>query len=210
MGLSFRDLFAKKERDHSPLDQRLAAQLSFEHSKYDESLLLKGLSNSSEKSEDILNRLQANLRYTAGLNWESEVRLEEELQYLSDYLLLEQDCRTEDPLYYSIKTDIQGDVVIPALVFKPFIQNACIHGLNSIAKYPIRIQIKSNPASGLNFSISNRVNHYVEDQSANEWMDLAKARLAYHFPKSHQLIINSNSNIFKVSLYLDHLKVFQG
>ncbi len=92
-----------------------------------------------------------------------------------------------------LSTNIQ-----PLLLF-PLLKNAIVLGYHGMDLYPIKMHIKST-VSFLQVDISNRVNHYIENQAQNHAMDQFKDRLTHHYSDQYSLLFNSNSNIFKAHL----------
>lgn len=176
----------------------LSAKLSFESSKWDQELLTSIAEGISTQQELGLPLFQEYTRFIGGLEENSFHAVAREMTHMQHYLQLKKLFQKEG-FYYTIKEDLAEEFTIPALLWMPLLLNACRHGIATIEKYPIRIQVRTT-AQAATFTISNRVNHYVHDQSANSLIDLLRERLQNHFPTNHSLLINSNSNIFKVTL----------
>lgn len=85
------------------------------------------LFENAEKTVELTNTLALFFRYT--LEFRNEVSLAEELDFCTQYLII-QKKRFSDRLDYVIDCDDGiGGVLIPPLVIEPFVENAVIHGL---------------------------------------------------------------------------------
>ncbi len=74
------------------------------------------------------------IRQTLDFSSRNEISLEEEIQFLTDYLKLEQ-SRLEHKFLFSITTDanlVKSDVVLPPLLLQPFVENAIRHGVRHL------------------------------------------------------------------------------
>ncbi len=76
---------------------------------------------------DLIDNLASIFRYT--LEYHDDVSIEEELQFVREYLTIQQ-SRFADRLAFSIKCPEEVfEVRIPPLIIQPFVENAMIHGL---------------------------------------------------------------------------------
>ena len=76
---------------------------------------------------DLIDNLASIFRYT--LEYHDDVTIEEELQFVREYLTIQQ-FRFADRLKFSIQCPEEFyQVKIPPLVIQPFVENAMIHGL---------------------------------------------------------------------------------
>lgn len=76
---------------------------------------------------DILASLASIFRYT--LEYHEDVSLEEELQFVREYLIIQQHRFHNRLMYSIICPDNLSELRIPPLVIQPFVENAMIHGL---------------------------------------------------------------------------------
>ncbi len=70
------------------------------------------------------------------------ISLEKELEFLGDYLFLNQKLRFENTLNYSINMseDIEEDIMgVPTMIIQPYVENAIEHGLRTVEKGLVKI-----------------------------------------------------------------------
>lgn len=175
------------------------ASLSVMNSQYDK--LLFGLFVGSEKlSEVFFGYFERCVRVEV----DQVTVLSSEVEILQQYLELFKLAKS-DSIFYKLNIkceteEVKTGIVWPFVLF-PLVQNALYYGYNTMEKYPLKINIKIT-SSTLKLEVSNRVNHYVENQEVNDIVRLYKARLDTLYQGRYDLIFNSNSNLFKATLFL--------
>ena len=175
------------------------ASLSVMNSQYDK--LLFGLFVGSEKlSEVFFGYFERCVRVEV----DQVTVLSSEVEILQQYLELFKLAKS-DSIFYKLNIKYETEeaktgIVWPFVLF-PLVQNALYYGYNTMEKYPLKINIKIT-SSTLKLEVSNRVNHYVENQEVNDIVRLYKARLDTLYQGRYDLIFNSNSNLFKATLFL--------
>lgn len=73
------------------------------------------------------------------------ISLEKELEFLENYLLINQKLRFEDNIRYKIKVDdeIEEDIMgIPTMIIQPFVENALEHGLRAKKNGFVKVEFK--------------------------------------------------------------------
>ncbi len=73
------------------------------------------------------------------------ISLEKEVEFLENYLLINQKLRYEDNIRYKIKMDdeIEEDIMgIPTMIIQPFIENAIEHGLRTKKNGFVKVEFK--------------------------------------------------------------------
>lgn len=172
----------------------LKAQLSLENSVFDKNLF--SLAIKHERSNLISSYLEKVLK----INTQQLVILPEEIAVMEMYIHMYKILRFED-LYitYSFENLELSDTLISAFILMPLLQNAIINGYNSMEKYPIRVKLRQ-VGDILKYEVSNRVNHHILSQADNAIIYNYKARLSLLYPNNHELLISSNSNVFKATL----------
>lgn len=186
-------------KDRSQQDHHLAieAKYSFERSRVDNKLLLAYFEGKLPTSDDFDLFLQNTLR----IGIDDKISLTQECQNLARYIYFYTRLMpSELKVLYDFPVEQQNALISP-FIFFPMIQNAFHYGYHVGEKYPVRIKVRSLGGS-VTFEVSNHVNHHIKDQSKTEIIQLFKSRLDYEYPDRHDLILNSNSNTFKVSLCL--------
>ncbi|MFD2555680.1 sensor histidine kinase [Sphingobacterium tabacisoli] len=181
------------------LDDLLVAEakLSLEQSKLDKQLLLAHFKNEQSISADLGSYLQDILQSGN----DGPISLTEELKNLERYVGLYGHYRkNEIQVLYDFPLQEEIEVIAPFILF-PLIQNALHYGYHVDAKFPVRVRGRLLGKT-LTLEVSNRINHYLVDQRTTDIISFFRSRLDYEYPSSYDLILNSNSNIFKASLRL--------
>ncbi|UEG48986.1 histidine kinase [Ferruginibacter lapsinanis] len=89
--------------------------------------------NDKEKANKYLTQFASLIRSTFENSIKKNIRLSEEIQYLNNYLQLEQ-LRYADNFTYAINIDpkIEKDFIeIPAMLLQPYVENALRHGIHN-------------------------------------------------------------------------------
>ena len=132
-----------------------------------------------------------------------KVPLSKEIQYIQDYLELER-IRYSDPDYIKFKTvGVYKDILVPPLLFMPFIENAFKHG-NKLKPSPGIVINMDIDIKELNFSIKNYVKDETETGNRNSGFGLAniRRRLSLLYDDLYELNIYSSNKEFNVKLKL--------
>lgn len=98
------------------------------------------------------------IRQTMQYSQETFITLDEEIDYLSNYLKLEKVRFKEKLNYYlEIEENISGDTLIPAMLIQPYIENALKHGVTKLRDNSGRVWIKitQNKDGWLHISIED-------------------------------------------------------
>ncbi len=88
----------------------------------------------SEKVPQYLSKYSKIMRHTLESTYNDLISLEEELEYLTEYLEIES-LRTSNPFSYAIDVDTEIDItdtMIPPMILQPFIENSIEHGFSAI------------------------------------------------------------------------------
>lgn len=86
------------------------------------------LNNDSNTAYDQLERFSKLIRIALNHSNKPTITVEEEVDFLSTYLSLEQ-LRFGNELQYIIQANIPQDLKIPTQIIQPFVENAIVHGL---------------------------------------------------------------------------------
>ena len=73
------------------------------------------------------------------------ISLEEEIEFLRDYLLINEKLRFENKLSFEIEVDdqLEEDIMgVPTMIVQPYVENAIEHGIRSVGKGRIHITFK--------------------------------------------------------------------
>ncbi len=196
----------KNDSNIKDLENRLMdseAELSFIHSQLDPVLANAVYQQSDINLDDkkCFNTYQATLlKIEFGSLWP----IQQEIDCLGRYLQLYKKFVNSEIVYKSDFNISDIDLNIPSLLLFPIVRNALQNGYHSKENYPVNIKLKIG-GNNLHFEVSNRVNHYLGNQGENKIIQRLESRLNQLYVSDYNLFINSNSNLFKISLIL-HLK----
>lgn len=194
--------------------EKLVAQISSLQFQINPHFLFNTLNNiyataidTSPRTADMVDKLSEMMRYTMKETQKDFVRLEEEINYLNNYIEL-QKLRLESKIEfdYTIEGDLTELQIAPMLLI-PFVENAFKHGVNSEQNSNIRINIKAN-APELHFLVSNnKVNNQsgINKNNIGLGIENTKHRLNLIYPSRHLLTIKETENDFIVSLHINLL-----
>lgn len=203
----FKNEKLRKEAENTQLN----AELAFLKSQVNPHFLFNTLNSiyslanrRSEKTADAIAKLSNILRYMLYKTDNKTVNLDDEVQYLSDYIEL-QKFRLYDNIL--IKFDVTGNIQsfkIAPMLLLPFVENAFKHGVNTINKCFIHItlNVKGNE---LYFEVTNadiRKDTYFKDENSGIGLQNVKRRLELIYPKAHELLTEKSNDIYIVKLKL--------
>jgi len=193
--------------------EKLVAQISSLKSQINPHFLFNTLNNiyataidTSPRTADMVDKLSEMMRYTMKETQNDFVPLDEEINYLNNYIEL-QKLRLESKMKfdYTVEGDYSELQIAPMLLI-PFIENAFKHGVNSEQNSNIRINIKVNE-SELHFLVANNKVNAQTDTREHSGLGIenTKHRLSLIYPSSHLLSIKETENDFIVSLHINLL-----
>ncbi|GHT36679.1 sensor histidine kinase [Bacteroidia bacterium] len=191
--------------------ERLSAQIASLKSQINPHFLFNTLNNiyataidTSPKAADMVDKLSEMMRYTMKDTQQDFVLLEDEINYISNYIELQR-LRLDK----SIKLEYSGLENIPALqitpmLLIPFIENAFKHGVNSEQKSHIKIEITMNDAEFRLSVVNNKVDIQQQiSERSGLGIENTKHRLNLIYPSKHLLVINDTEKQFIVSLHIN-------
>jgi LytS/YehU family sensor histidine kinase len=142
------------------------------------------------------------MRYLLYESEQSEVRLDGELEFMNNYIeLMKLRLSNKVELNVSFPGNTNG-IVVPPLLFVPFIENAFKHGISYQDKSFIHISLHIDHGE-LVFECSNSIAKNGEekvDAFSGIGLENIKKRLALLYPDNHELIINKSGSVFSVIL----------
>ena len=154
-----------------------------------------------KQTPEAIMQLSELMRYVIYKGKEDSVRLEEEVNYLEDYVRIQQ-IRLHKQLDFRIAKEISdGQIPVPPLLFIPLVENAFKHGIEPAEKACfLYIHLKSGP-DGLEFCCENS----LEGKAAGHrgiGLDNIRRRLQLRFPGRHELRVEEKRDSFKATLKL--------
>lgn len=155
----------------------------------------------TEASESVLT-LSDLLRYQLYDCAKDKVSLQNEVNYLKNYLAIDRMRKDEESLQFEVRGDVKGVEVAP-FIFIPFIENAVKHGV-TIDKPPYIHILLDIQEEQIIFEVKNsKPAKKIEHASGGIGMGNVKRRLNLLYPESHNLIIQDRQDFYKVRLVLD-------
>lgn len=157
----------------------------------------------SDKTPETILQISDLMRYQTYEAAKEKVRLSKEIEFLDNYLKLEQIRR--DNLH--IKSSVAGNVdtiLIEPLIFLPFVENACKYSAKTDgSQEEIHINWSRNETT-LNFNIDNEKG-YIPAQSEHSGFGLenVKKRLELLYPNKYTLNIDENDKLYSVDLRIE-------
>lgn len=200
---------AEKERKA----ERLASELKFLRSQVSPHFLFNVLANmvslarkKSELLEPALIQLSDLLRYMLYETDDSQFPVVKEIEYLKNYIELQQLRFGED---VDVQVEIQNgqpDCTIEPMLLIPFVENAFKHGIGMVKEPFINIFLEIR-SQQLSFTVSNNYNRENLSKDKNSGIGLVnvKNRLELLYKNHYNLVIKDNGEIYTVELNL-HLK----
>jgi len=194
--------------------EKLVAQISSLKSQINPHFLFNTLNNiyataidTSPRTADMVDKLSEMMRYTMKETQNNFVPLEEEINYLNNYIEL-QKLRLDSKIKfeYTIDGEFSGLQIAPMLLI-PFVENAFKHGVNSERDSNIRININANE-SEIHLLVANNkvdIQSGIKKNSGGLGIENTKHRLVLIYPSRHLLTIKETENDFIVSLRINLL-----
>lgn len=196
-------IWKRNSKTIEDLEQKLnssESKLSFLNSKFDADLIgdvfqNEGLSNENRKAfNDFLKQISS-------IKEDQVWDINSEIKILKQYIELYQSLKKEG---LNVKVDFEisnSSLKLPCLILFPMVENAIKNGYNSMENYPLKIKLKTTEHI-LTFEVSNRVNHYLLNQASELGLNQFQSRLIKEFSGKYEFLVNSNSNLFKMTLLL--------
>jgi sensor histidine kinase YesM len=156
----------------------------------------------SDKTPDSILQLSELMRYTIYKGQEKTVKLSQELDYIENYIQLQQ-IRLWKTLHFEFDKQVENDQIdIAPLLLIVFIENAFKHGIEPAEDAAtLKLSLVSNHHS-LTFSCENSSDPEEIRQTQGIGIDNLKKRLELLYPNRYTLHIQSIDNIFKAKLKL--------
>lgn len=191
--------------------EKLSAQIASLKSQINPHFLFNTLNNiyataidTSPGTADMIDKLSEMMRYTMKDTHQDFVLLEDEINYISNFIEL-QKLRLDRSVkleYYSLD-NIPALRIAPMLLI-PFIENAFKHGVNSEQKSRIKIELTMDRTEFQMSVLNNKVNIQRDiSEKSGLGIENTRHRLNLIYPSKHLLVINDTEKEFSVSLYIN-------
>lgn len=157
--------------------------------------------NDPEKGSEMILELAEVLIYHMGHMKKEDLSLEEEIQLISSYIVLEK-LRLNDNCKLTIHLEPENPKLeIAPLLLMPFIENAFKHGTHPIKPCFIEITLE-NHAKTIILTVKNSVIKDKRVVKTHIGMENTKRRLELIYPKKHELITESDEDAYSIRLSL--------
>lgn len=158
----------------------------------------------SPETPDLVMQLSELMRYQLESSKKDTVLLKEELEFIENYLLLEEKRLSKRcTIEFLITGGLSGLRVAPMLLI-PFVENAVKHGAqstNDLSTIDISVDIKNTT---LHFSVVNSKPPKVSELNRKGMgLENVKRRLNLLYPNSHLLEIDDTEKTYRVKLSID-------
>ena len=189
--------------------QKLNAELSYLKAQINPHFLFNTLNNiyalsiiQNDQTPEAILKLSAIMRYVTEDADAATVPLQKEMDYLQNYISLQQ-LRSNDKLtiQFTITGEAGNDIIAPLLLIN-FIENAFKYGVSNHLRSFINIDIDITD-SQLTLKVRNSVMIKTIEQSTATGTDNTLRRLQLQYAKKHNLTIDEKDNLYTVFLHLD-------
>ena len=162
------------------------------------------LETQSLETPNVVMQLSELMRYQLESSKKDAVLLKEELEFIENYLLLEDKRLSKRcTIEFSIKGEFLGLKIAPMLLI-PFVENAIKHGAqstNNMSTIDISATIENKK---LHFNVANSKPAKVNKSNRTGLgLENVKRRLNLLYPNSHELEIDDKPTKFHVNLSID-------
>ncbi len=204
---------ASEKRQRELEKEKLNSELAFLKNQVSPHFFFNTLNNiyslvelNKEDAQAAILKLSKLMRYLLYESESGEVRLTQEIDFMKHYMDLMQ-LRISQKVEVDIKLPEQNtELMIPPLLFIPFIENSFKHGISYREKSFIRLSIQTEN-NKVKFICVNSINkspgNNKDIDHSGIGLSNVKQRLKLLFPDRHQLQISSSDNMFSVSLSID-------
>ncbi|MGB5819578.1 MAG: histidine kinase [Saonia sp.] len=158
----------------------------------------------SPETPDLVMQLSELMRYQLESSKKDTVLLKEELEFIENYLLLEEKRLSKRcTIEFLIGGDLLDFRIAPMLLI-PFVENAIKHGAHSTNKQSTIDVSASLENTTLHFSVVNSKPPVVaESNRKGLGLENVRRRLNLLYPNAHILEINDKENAYRVNLSID-------
>lgn len=157
----------------------------------------------SDKLEPVIIQLSQLMRYMLYDAGEKRMTINREIEYLRNYIDL-QELRFGNDIHVTFTTDVRrGDVAIESMLLIPFVENAFKHGTGLVTDPTIDIQLTTDDRS-VNFVVKNKYSdiEQTRDVSSGIGIQNVRRRLDLLYKHMHELNLRKQDGWFVVELNL--------
>ncbi len=192
-------------------NEKLNTELSFLKSQVNPHFFFNTLNNiyslaivRSEKTAPAVMKLAAIMRYILSETEQNLVPLQNEVDFLHNYIELQQVRLTDKVSIDFLIEGNTGELLIAPLIFIPFVENAFKYGVSTKEQSNIQIHIKSDGTT-IEFYSKNLIVQSVNNLMENTGIGInnVKRRLALLYPDKHQLSTEIKDGYYIVNLTIN-------
>lgn len=203
------DWYNKQRQNDRLINQNQSSELALLRSQLNPHFLFNTLNNiyslSIKKSEHVseaIMRLSDIMRYTLYETNTDKVDLNEEIKYLQAFIELQElRIKDKDFIRFNISGNADGKCIAPMLLI-PFVENAFKHGNKKVELPGISVNIEIHE-NKLVYKVENYFtadSNKPKDKVGGIGLKNIKRRLQILYPKSHNLHISEENNLYSVVL----------
>ena len=148
--------------------------------------------NDKENAMQYLGHFAKLVRFTLESTRRGKISIDEEIQSLEHYLLLEK-LRFKEKFIYAIDVDTQIDTFdteIPAMLIQPFVENALKHGLSIEQSVEIMIILKKVDTDFIRVNILNNGKKFNKNNTNKTQSPLKKSSLGIDLTRKRLFLLN--------------------
>lgn len=212
LGLGVMERLKQNEKKHKELEkERLNSELAFLKNQVSPHFFFNTLNNiysligiDTSEAQDAVLKLSKLMRYLLYESEHEESKLSDEISFMKNYIdLMKLRLNNKVELTVSFPENNEN-LIVPPLLFIPFIENAFKHGISYREHSFIDIKMTIGDKQIL-FLAKNSIgtsSHEGDGQHSGIGLENVKKRLNLLFPGTHKLEIDKNQDTFSVSLQL--------
>jgi two-component system sensor histidine kinase AlgZ len=158
----------------------------------------------AKKAQDLILKLSDMMRYSIYEGEKDTVSLEEEVEYLKNYIELHK-MRYRKEIDIKFINDISENHKVMPLLFIILLENAFKHGVENLRENAyVHINLKSEN-NQIFFDIENNFDPTIETEHRGIGLNNLKRRLELVYPKKHTLSFTKTADVYKAQLNINVL-----
>ena len=153
----------------------------------------------SKQAPEVILKLSDMMRYTIYEGEKEKVTLQDEIEYLNNYIELHK-IRYKKSVDIRFHKEIKPNILVAPLLFIILLENAFKHGIETLTENAyIHIDLREIE-NHVVFSIENNFDPNEQTPSNGIGLKNLKRRLALLYTQQHELTIEKTSNTYKTTL----------
>lgn len=158
------------------------------------------IAKDSKQARTLVLKLSDMMRYSIYEGEKEEVPIEEEVEYLKNYIELHR-MRYHKTIDVKFEVNIQQeDLKIMPLLFIILLENAFKHGVENLIKAPyVYVNLRANEKE-VSFEVENNFDKKARISQGGIGLKNLKRRLELVYPRKHQLTFSTGGDFYKAHL----------